>query len=181
MPQVRINRTFLLFIFTFISCRSNNNETDTTNDDDSALECSEYGNDFNSCTAVESLECDQTIEGNTGAIGATSSQDWVQCGPAYFSLTGPQYIYSFIPEIDCEFTVGLISIADRMKLLLLKDMGCGCNTHDCLQYDEPPYPNPGNLSVHGNVEAGEVYYIIVDNDTDTIGVAGAYELVTHCQ
>jgi hypothetical protein len=120
-----------------------------------------------SCQADWTLECGDIDAWSTLYPGATDNVDSYSCNTDLYS--GPEYTYRFTAPYDGTLTVYLKNEADETDLLVLDDLGAGCDTKNCRAWDFSKVEVP--------MVAGKAYYFVVDGYLDA---AGEYTIHLNC-
>lgn len=120
------------------------------------------------CAPVASLACGGTDSRNTGDAGSSSV---LVDHPACFvnGLSGREMIYSFTATADDALEARLIAGAAALDVLVLRDIGGGCETAECVAQ--------GDAAASFAAVAGQQYFIVVDG----AGATADYTIALTCR
>jgi cysteine-rich repeat protein len=125
------------------------------------------------CVSVAALPCGAVAMNSSGGPGSTNvTDDWL-C--AAVPTTGPELVYTFVPDGPGIATVELTGLSADLDLLVIREVGGACAPNDAAACVPGAYGgNAGTADerVQFDALAGETYFVIVD------GVGGATSTFT---
>ncbi len=112
------------------------------------------------------LGCDSHDEWQNNGMGSFELIDSYPCNS--YAYPGPEYAYTLVVEDDSAVTITDDNI--NIDILVLEDLGTGCNPAACMTY--------GLNTVTFDALADVVYYVVMDGYN---GEAGSYILDVTCE
>ena len=114
-----------------------------------------------SCTAGGTLDCalNNEVIGNNGAPGSTQTTEAWGCYPDG-GETGPEFVYSFAPTVDRDYTITVSGLTADLDLYILQDDGLGCDPANCIG----AWLEIGDTdeTTTFSAAAGVTYYVAID-------------------
>ena len=107
------------------------------------------------CQANWQLTCGGSDSWNNGGGGSTNQISHYACNSAW-DESGPEYSYTFVPNVTGQATVNLAGLAagQNLDLFVMQDAAGECSAGNCLA--------SGDASATFDVQAGQTYYLVVD-------------------
>ena len=129
------------------------------------------------CVCVEDwhVSCGESHSWNNGDAGSTDQIESYSCWP-YWEEAGPEYTYTFVPDVSGQVTV----LLDYdwweydLDIFVVDDVEGSCSAGNCITY--------GDDTATFDAEAGHTYYLVVDGysgDPD-FGDVGDYTITVNC-
>lgn len=103
------------------------------------------------CTPVRTISCGEGHSGNNSSPGSTDNINLYSCST--WNESGPEFAYSFTPNVSGTATVSLSGMSADLDLFVLSSGG-GCNASNCIV----GFDDGGSFSI----VAGQTYYLVVD-------------------
>ena len=119
------------------------------------------------CEPDWSLSCGGSDKWSNDEPGSTDQIDSYSCSP--WTETGPEYTYTFIPDVSGEVDVTLTGLSGDLDVFVMDDAGAGCSATNCIAY--------GDETATFDVEAGQTYYLVVDG---YYGAISDYTITVNC-
>lgn len=124
-----------------------------------------------SCLPAWFLGCNDNDGWGTDATGATNLVDKYSCSE--WDYYGPEYAYTFTVDYDAKVTVTLSQEEVELDIIVLENMGEGCDPEACRAF--------GMDSVEFDAKAGVTYFLVVDEYEFGVPTGGgAYVISTEC-
>jgi cysteine-rich repeat protein len=119
------------------------------------------------CEPAWELTCGGSDSWSTTATGATDQVDAYSC--TAYSMTGPEYAYTFVPELSGTVRATLSGAPAALDLLLVDGSAAYCDPSSCLGW--------GNSTLTFQATAGHTYYLLVDGRSN---VSGSFTVALDC-
>jgi hypothetical protein len=119
------------------------------------------------CSPARSIDCGGTHYWNNSWSGSTDTVDAYSCSS--WDESGPEYVYSFVPNVSGSATASLSNMSADLDVFVLDGAGGACDPDSCITY--------GNDFATFNIVAGHTYYIAVDGWR---GATSNYKLTVSC-
>ena len=113
------------------------------------------------------LACNGIHSWNNGESGSTNQIDIYDCSS--WDESGPEYAYTFIPDVSGPVQVVLSGMLADLDIFVLDEAGGVCEATNCLSYE--------NNTVTFDAQAGHTYYLVVDGYR---GAVGDYTIAVTC-
>jgi hypothetical protein len=127
------------------------------------------------CLADWTLVCGGTDAWGNVKSGATDVvDDYSSCTDNPWTYTGPEYTYKFTAPYDCVVTAALSEETAETDIIVLENMGEGCDPEQCRTWDYS--------TVTFEAIGGASYYFVVDGYEDgALGGEGTWTIDVACQ
>ena len=123
------------------------------------------------CIPDWTLSCGGSDGWGTDKSGATDVVDSYDCSP--WDYTGAEYTYTFVAPYDALVTVTLADEEADTDLIVLENMGDGCDPDQCRDWDF--------ATVTFEATSGTNYYFVVDGyEGGFLPAEGAYTISVDC-
>jgi len=122
---------------------------------------------YGACTPAAAISCGGSVNGNNAGAGSTNLLP--RYGSTSRDETGPEYTYSFVPNVTGSVTAKLTGMSTNLDIFALSNSGNTCNSSNSLGY--------GDSQVTFNVTAGQKYNLVVDG---YMGAVSNYNLAVTC-
>lgn len=157
------------------TCGPSESDCDDGVDDDSdgAVDCADSDCAlFPVCTCVVDglVGCDNTITADN--FGGSSTVDRFGC--ANFQTTGPEAVYTFVPNEDGPVTVTLSNLTVDLDLFVTTENAGSCEPNQCVSFAASANSTE-TLTFEGT--AGETYAVVADGFD---GAEGTFTLAVDC-
>lgn len=119
------------------------------------------------CAPDWQLTCGDSDSWNNGAAGSTRQIADYACST--WDESGPEYTYTFVPDLSGQATIYLEGTTADLDLFVLSDAAGQCNSGNCIAY--------GDTAVQFEVQAGQTYYVTVDGYQ---GAVSDYTIYAQC-
>ena len=119
------------------------------------------------CLPDWSLTCGGSDAWNNGAPGSTRQIASYACSS--WDESGPEYTYTFVPDLSGQATIYLEGMTADLDLFVLSDAAGECKSDNCIAY--------GDTAVQFDVQAGQTYYVSVDG---YLGAISDYTIYAEC-
>jgi len=129
------------------------------------------GDAVGACPTAVPLHCGDNPSGNTLLDGRPDEWSGYACTARLES--GPEVIYSFKAEEDCQVTVRLDNLSVDLDLLVLDE----CDPWSCKKAASTPLDIQDGEEVEFDVKAGGHYFVVVDGYA---GASGAFDISVDC-
>jgi hypothetical protein len=123
------------------------------------------------CQTAVPLHCGDRFSHSTVLQGRPDEWSGYACTARLES--GPEVIYSFQAEVDCQVTVSLEELAVDLDLLVLD----GCDPWSCIKAASTPLDIQDIEEVTFGAIAGAEYFVVVDGYA---GASGSYQVRVEC-
>jgi hypothetical protein len=104
------------------------------------------------CVPARAISCGESHAWANSGQGSTDRIDQYPC--AVWSETGPEYAYSFVPNVSGPVTVRLGNMPCDLDLFVLDGASGICNGPSCIV--------AGDIELTFDAQAGHLYYLVVD-------------------
>lgn len=122
-----------------------------------------------SCVVDGVVGCDNTITGDNFGGGETVQQ----FGCANFPTSGPEAVYTFVPNEDGPVTITLSNMTADLDLFVTTESSGSCEPNQCLELAA----TAGNETLTFDATAGETYAVVADGYQ---GAESAFTLSVDC-
>lgn len=117
------------------------------------------------CEPAATLGCGSSHSGSNDGAGGSDNIGTYDCN--LWTYAGPEVAYVFRPRSDHEVTLSLTALTADLDLLVLRDLGGGCDPEACMA--DSTRVDTEDESVSFAAFADETYYVLVDGFGGAIG------------
>lgn len=119
------------------------------------------------CAPARSISCGGVHYWNNSWSGSTDAVEAYSC--VGWDENGPEYTYSFVPNVSGTATASLSNMSADLDVFVLNGLSGTCHPDNCITY--------GNTHAEFYAVAGRTYYIVVDGYK---GAVSNYKLSVSC-